>query len=202
MKALIWIAILITSCSTTEYLQKESNPVVTIERAETKTPYGLSPYTFELHVSIPTTPFQGHSHLEGIAFIADHEIWTAAHMYGPFRPETLSDAYKIGPSPLHGLTKCDVAHVRGDWMSFHSRQNGTVWGVMMEAEDLLYTFSVDYQVLQGESGSPVICFEHDKVMGVMSGLYPVERSWEGVRQALFVARFTNGSRVQRIKSPN
>lgn len=195
MKALICtaIAILLTSC-TTRILQPVY-PVDLAERPQKQEANDLSPFTFEIHVPAPSHPF-GHSrHYEGIAFIADYQIWTARHMYGPFAPSLIQDSYRIGLSPIKGLTICRVTHVEGDWMYFESRGNGTVWGVMMKADNMIYTFSVDTQVVQGESGSPVMCYEHDHVMGIMSGLYPDERSWEGVRQALFVARFPDASRI-------
>lgn len=203
MKALIWttITILLTSCIATQ-TPRGVYPVDLTENTQEQEYNELSPFTFELHVPAPSLPFGQSKRYEGIAFIADYQIWTARHMYGRFLPSLIGDSYRIGLSPLKGLSICGVDHVKGDWMYFESRKNGTVWGVMMKAGRLMYTFSVDSQVIVGESGSPVMCFEHDKVMGVMSGLYPEERSWEGVRQALFVARFPDGSRIKRPKSTN
>jgi hypothetical protein len=104
------------------------------------------------------------------AFIADHNIYTVRHLYFPVA-EGQSDVVKLGSSLVKGLEICKEEHCPLDLAYYRSHRGMitmNITGDTGDSYDVLTTDSVKW----GDSGSPVICSSHNKVIGIVSSFFP------------------------------
>lgn len=117
----------------------------------------------------------------GTGFVMEGRLVTAKHVADPaglVGVELGEDIVDVGPAPMQGYTKCRKQHKPGDkvtvslgpWPGITKGVQGMlngptdpddpagIWGMFMEAAVLW----------PGVSGSPVICDEHNGVIGVIT----------------------------------
>jgi hypothetical protein len=127
----------------------------------------------------------------GKVFIADNKMWTAVHLYHRMSLKT-NDTLILGDSPIHGLMTCKDKHNDGAWF-FYKTERGVIRSVVVEQDGLFYTVSCQAEIKVGDSGSPVTCEDHNKVVGVVSHFYPNRYTFKDIK---FVGRF---SRITNAK---
>jgi hypothetical protein len=138
----------------------------------------------------------------GKAFIADGQIWSARHIYDDgldINKNGTIDIVRIGTSPLQGLEICQEKHGVGDVLALrvgaYSNKNpredapGVIQMTIMTANGNYWNTFMDKQIIQGDSGSPVLCVEHDKVVGLVSGLC-APYSYDSIQKVGVISRIS------------
>ena len=125
-------------------------------------------FTFDLK-TIVYNLFSNQMHeAYGKGFIADKSGWTASHVYGT---RTTPDILNLGDSPIWGLTICPIEHTIGDFAYFKTRNRGKIKCVILKAEEHQYEVTLESPMKKGDSGSPVLCNDHTKVVGIVSSFW-------------------------------
>ncbi len=107
----------------------------------------------------------------GVGFIADNRMWTANHLYENTGPDWINQDLKcLGSSPVKGLAICKEDHKIGDSVFYRSK-NGPSFGEIARDDSKYFIAAFQKKIKQGHSGSPMICYEHTNVVGVLSGFY-------------------------------
>jgi hypothetical protein len=154
----------------------------------------LELFTFQAVNSLPKVWGSRTFSVIGKAFIANKKIWTARHLFYN-APIGTDDSLLLGDSPIFGLLLCPHEHEKGSWF-FYKTERGILRFVTMGQNDLHFSGTLDRPMMQGDSGSPVTCSEHNAVIGIVSYFYPDQHSFKDIRFAGCVAKIKNNGRDQ------
>jgi len=127
----------------------------------------LSPFTYVLRVTKDGQTYFGKS------FIVNGIIVGPQHM-NPNLEEDYDitsdkpDIWLYGQSEEEGLDLCPHYHGVDSWVHYHTTR-GVVRMVIDSFQSWYYMTNCEIPVLPGDSGSPVLCNDHEKVVGVVSG---------------------------------
>jgi hypothetical protein len=107
----------------------------------------------------------------GKAFIANHQVWTANHIIENIGWLDLyvNDIAILSDSKLHGLSICNQPHTKGD-RAYSVAQNGHIEIALSGITGEFRRGICRPEVISGDSGSPVLCYIHRKVIGIISGV--------------------------------
>ena len=141
-------------------------------------------YTFELKNIKKIMPFYKPAEIYGKGFIADGEFWSAAHLFSITRIRP--DVVNLGKSSIFGLARCKYTHKKGDFLHYKTIKRGDIQAIILEIEEFSYLVSLDKDILGGDSGSPVLCKDHEKVLGVVSSFWSNHKEF---RRAGNIAKF-------------
>jgi len=116
----------------------------------------------------------------GCGFIADHALYTARHLlkdgsqptsyYISFTP----DVVIMGTTLVKGLEICTERHKDGDQLYYRVKGTNidlTVCSIGMYK----YNVEASSSIRPGDSGSPVFCMKHNRVVGLVSAYWPENR---------------------------
>jgi hypothetical protein len=110
----------------------------------------------------------------GIGFIAGSKIWTADHIFNDNGYNWVEkDVREIGESPIKGLDICKEDHSIGD-IFFYKTKKGPILSQVMLEENEYYEVLMKHPMRVGNSGSPVLCYDHLKVVGLVSGYAAID----------------------------
>lgn len=129
----------------------------------------LELYTFEIQNNRQSVHFFVADEVYGKAFIANGKIWSAAHLFNVIKQNP--DTIDLGKSSMYGLTICNSKHKKGDFLYYKTIKRGVVQVVILEIKEFHYLGSLDKDMKGGDSGSPVFCKDHKKVVGVVSSYW-------------------------------
>jgi len=112
----------------------------------------------------------------GRAFISEHRLYTAKHICTEeFYIDTeIPDVFVLSDVDIHGLTTCREEHTEGD-RAFTVAQNGHIEIILNEKLEFYYKARSMSTILFGDSGTPVFCYEHRHVIGLVSGKEPTNQ---------------------------
>jgi hypothetical protein len=116
-------------------------------------------------------PIQTHINKICIAFIADHCIFTVRHgedLHFSIEDLDSPDIAVIGTCAEPGLEFCEEEHKIGDSYTYVSIYGTNIISVVHSLVDF-YSGIASRAVVPGESGTPVFCIQHHKVVGMISG---------------------------------
>ena len=117
----------------------------------------------------------------GKSFIADSKLYTCEHMFSETPIDLLiSDIRVLGDSSIAGLCICTEEHGPGDFF-YSILQGGFSVFCVFEVIGNYYDTSSSPNVITGDSGTPVLCIEHNGVVGLVSaiGYTRHNQSWVG-----------------------
>jgi len=106
--------------------------------------------------------------MSGKAFIAENKIWSARHIF----EKSGYDLINLGDSTISGLSFCKEDHIRSDVFFFTTKLGDIYMYCILESEDTYNTMNTA-PVIGGDSGSPVFCMSHTKVIGIVSARFPL-----------------------------
>lgn len=118
----------------------------------------------------------------GCGFIADHAIYTAKHllkdssMRRRYSLSFLHDVAIMGTTLVKGLEICTEAHRDGDQLYYRVRGTNidlTICSIGMYK----YNVEASSTMKPGDSGSPVFCMKHNRVVGLVSAYWPEDPSF-------------------------
>lgn len=102
----------------------------------------------------------------GKAFIAGGKIITAEHLTVFWNDYLRNDIVILGPSPIHGLDICHANHGVGDTFYYRTRHDGVKHFTVTFETGNNYEATMDRPMRHGESGSPIVCDAHKKVVAL------------------------------------
>ena len=126
----------------------------------------LELYTFEVKNTIFSIFSPTPSSSYGKAFIANGKLWSAAHVFG--QRKRGPDCIDLGKVPIKGLTLCKASHKIGDFAYYKTTKRDKIILVIQKIEKYFFLVSLDKNMMNGDSGSPVLCEEHSAVIGLVS----------------------------------
>lgn len=106
----------------------------------------------------------------GRAFISEHRLYTAKHLYSQEVYIIIEDpdVFILSNVDIHGLTTCKKKHKKGD-RAFTVAQNGHIEILLNDKLEFYYQARSMPSILSGDSGTPVFCYKHRHVIGLVSG---------------------------------
>lgn len=147
---------------------KEAHPVATQDAPKEYMENSLGFFVWDIRVEvrdelgIPRVSAGTAFFLEGLTITAKHVVNLFSHI--------TDDVVVIGEAPVHGHDLCDHDHGEGDTFYYHSRREGPKVFQIIYEDEYFYGGEGALLPLQGESGSPVFCMEHDKVVGLVTAV--------------------------------
>lgn len=102
----------------------------------------------------------------GKAFIAGGKIITAEHLTVYWNDFLKNDIVILGKAPIHGLDICHANHGVGDTFYYRTRHDGVKHFTVTFETGNNYEATMDRPMRPGESGSPIICDAHKKVVAL------------------------------------
>jgi hypothetical protein len=163
---LVLLCLLVTSC-----LSTNSAPSVPVETRPDELCLDKSFFTFV----ILDNSADGAS--LGCGFIADHALYTAKHLLKNQYANVsvlngfVHDVAIMGTTLVKGLEICTERHSDGDWLYYTARGKNidiTICKVRMNK----YIVEASSNIKPGDSGSPVLCLDHNRVAGLVSAYVP------------------------------
>ena len=113
----------------------------------------------------------------GCGFIADHALYTAKHLlknqytsasvFQSFAP----DVAIMGTTLVKGLEICTERHSDGDWL-YYMVGGKNIDIVVCNVRMNKYIVKASSNIKPGDSGSPVFCLGHNRVVGLVSAYWP------------------------------
>ncbi len=145
----------------------QPNVVVAPEVSATTFNSTLETYTFSLV----------HNNKIGIGSIIEHQLVSVKHLF-MCEPEEIGsyvDIQLFGKSEVEGLKLCEEPHTAGELVYFYTKENETL-GFIRNVDGREIVCASNQLVLLGQSGTPVLCRNHKKVVGMVSYLlHPISR---------------------------
>jgi hypothetical protein len=180
MKTLIATAILMVVAGCSSTLQHEDSIVAQGGIDYFNFSNSLELYTFTILVS-KECEYDWceleHSYY-GKAFIAENKIWTAKHVIESIDLSNSPDVHVLGECEIEGLQICDQEHGVGSYFymrvgnppapNVRSINPNKVEMIFVSEERNYIKVFMENEVIPGDSGSPVLCADHDKVIGIVS----------------------------------
>ena len=151
------VSILFLSCHT---VQKEF-----VVKGNIEPPYSF-PHALEYSTYTLKTEYT-----VGIASIIEHDILTAYHVIHPGE-EHMPDITIIGGSSEPGLFLCQEEHTQYDICYFKTYRGYTVGVISCTDYPNKMELTSNEAALSGDSGTPVLCLAHRKVVGLLVELEP------------------------------
>jgi hypothetical protein len=113
----------------------------------------------------------------GCGFIADHALYTAKHLLKnqytstPVFQRFSSDVAIMGTTLVKGLEICTETHSAGDWL-YYTVRGENIDATICSTELDKYIVDACANIKPGDSGSPVLCMNHNRVVGLVSAYWP------------------------------
>lgn len=132
----------------------------------------FNPQLISIPLECPFNPWVVDVYLDGYyghAFIAEGIMWSAKHVIINTTEDISADDdfIMIGPAPVSGLEICKEKHKNGD-MFFYRCFGEIKYLFCEEAGKHSYDTSNLQPIKPGDSGSPVMCLLHSRVVGIVS----------------------------------
>lgn len=189
----LWLLVPVAPRLQTTFRERTAN--VQDEALEEYMENSLGFFVFDILTQV-FDPFTGQFYQgAGTAFILEGFTVTATHVTEIYS-DLLKDVKILGRSPLFGHRLCDHDHEEGDLLYYHSRREGKKILILEEKDDIFIIGTGPVPPLQGESGSPVFCDAHNKVVGLVTAILLEGSPWPG---GTLISRITRDMLVYEPK---
>lgn len=103
--------------------------------------------------------------------IINNKIVSAHHMFPSWCTSKEKDIIIIGYSEFKGLELCEEKHKADDILYYKSSRGMNVLQYMSEYDNNRIRVMSSNIVCRGESGTPVLCEKHNKVVGILTNCF-------------------------------